>query len=213
MDSFNLDKHHEIVRLHPKAYEISFRHRQEIARKFRDVLGIWGIHHISIDIISPGEELIYFSTTPSMGYNLIHNQLWQHDGSISPTYYKERPYYYWHQTYDKNFYQQIKQVKEADYGFAFGFTLVRLVEGFYILYSFATRNKDQETKDFFERNTAHLLKMGDYCYKLIREIYKCYLKNEPPIIRAPFRPRIIEKSTNYERPYLKLIVNNRSPKG
>ena len=205
MISLVTQEHFPLVKLFPDVVYISFRHRKEISRIFNDVLGLHDIDHISIDIIDTDNTLVYFSTTPSMGYNLITGNLWPYDGSISPTYFGSYPFYYWDQTYHQKYFHHIKKIKETDYGFAFGFTLVRKIAGFHILYSFATRNNDPEKKLLFLSNTSDLLKIGDFCYKSIRDIYACYCDpKSPPIMNSPI---LLTKNT-HNAANLRLVVNN-----
>ena len=200
----SLATHFSLVTLSPDVVNISFRHRKEISRVFNDVLGLHDIDHVSIDIVNAQNELIYFSTTPSMGYNLISSNMWLYDGSISPTFFKSYSFYYWDQTYHQNFFDAIKKIKETEHGFSFGFTLVRKVNGFYILYSFATRGNTLERKLFFQSHVDELLKIGDFCYKSIRSLYALYYDEKSPTLTE--QPLFL--TTSKQQTNIRLVVDN-----
>jgi len=90
---FNNRSNIKTSKLHPQALDIQFRHRKEISRRFSDVLGLFNIDHLTILIANPIHEILFFSTTPSIEFNLISSDLWPHDRCSSPIYYKKNTFY------------------------------------------------------------------------------------------------------------------------
>ena len=160
---------YDIVHLHKSMPEILFRHRRNISLKFKDSLGNYGIDHISIDIINPRNEMISFSSTPTMMYNLINSGLWKYDGTLSPSFYKKLSFFLWENTYPLKFSDELRRIKETEHGLSGGFTLVRHVFSHYFLYSFATK-KQSEIWTPYNEYLNELLMIGDYTYKLIKKI-------------------------------------------
>ena len=163
------DLTHELVTLHHDLPELLFRYRKTLSHPFRDILRLLDIHHMAIDIITPQNIIVPFSSTPSMLFNLIENELWMYDGSISPTYFQRLPFYLWQQVYLPKHSDKLKQYKEREYHYRDGFTVVRKINRFYLLYSFATKNRGILWQPYVKQMND-LLSIGDYCYKCIRKI-------------------------------------------
>lgn len=201
-------KPYALVKLHPEVLSIPFLHRKELSTKFRDVLGLLYLDYISIEIINPNAEYLYFSALPAVNFNLIENHLWPYDGAMSPTFYQHYSFYTWASAYQTMFCNELKIMKEREHGFHYGFVLVRKINQFYLLYSFATKNKNSEINLFFDEQKNELLKMGDYCYKLIRPLYMNYAAEYmPPIITnfVSFAEGIPTQAKKYS--HLTLVVN------
>ena len=67
-------------------------------------------------------------------------------------------------------YDEIYRIKLKNNKFSLGFTIMRKVEDYFILYSFATRRKDREIKDWYKKNIQKLIGLGDFCYKSVRAL-------------------------------------------
>lgn len=191
------------AKLHPQLLDILFHHRREISKKFSDVLELHYINHVATIISNPEREIVIFSTTPTVEYNLISSEMWPHDGTISPTFYKTKTFFWWTDAYHQNHFLQLQNIKEKKHNLTLGFCLVREIGDFHLIYSFATRSKRKDLEDYYLAHMDDLLAIGDYCYKLIRDLYCNYSPSyHPPIINE-------QTALNLKaRPYLQLIVNN-----
>jgi len=202
---------HKTVSLHDSMPELLFRYRRAVSLKFRDSLGNYGIDHISIDIINPRNEMITFSSTPTMMYNLITSGLWKYDGALSPTYYKKLPFFLWENAYPQDYAKELRRIKETEHALHGGFTLVRHIFSHYLLYSFATKDHSIEWTPY-EDHLDELLMIGDYSYKLIKKIYKLISKPYvPPSINIfiPFeagKPKDLGEVASNQR--LNLLIDN-----
>ncbi len=197
----------ELVKLHPDVLSVPFQHRKELSAKFRDVLGLLELDYISIEIVNPDEEFLFFASTPTVNFNIISNHLWPYDGAMSPTFYKKQHFFSWEAAYQPLFLTKLKKLKEAAHGFSYGFCLVRRVAGFTLIYSFATKNKNKKIPDFFEERRLEVLKIGDFCYKWVRPIYALYAKNHTPPLVTQFISEVGENRAMHAA-HLKLVVNN-----
>ncbi len=71
-------------------------------------------------------------------------------------------------------------------------------------YSFATKSIDKNQREYYRSNISRLVDIGDYCYKLIRDIYLQYCDFYiPPKIQSLISKIHQTKS----KQHLKLIVN------
>jgi hypothetical protein len=167
----------ECAKLHPKILDILFEHRREIAIKLSDIIGIHYIDHMAIIISNPKNEIVIFSKTPTIEYNLISSNLWLHDGAFSPQFFKKKSFFWWEEAYNSEYFEKIKNIKEQKHKYKLGFCLVRKINAFYIIYSFATRRAMIDSQSYYLSHKEDLLRMGDYCYRSIRNIYALYTTN------------------------------------
>ena len=196
------EKHYEVT-LHADILNILFKHKEEIYRKLIDLRGVFLIEHIAIKIIDPKNNMIIFSITPSVEYNLIVQGLWRHDKSFCPYFQKFNTFYLWNQAYSKKYFNEIKYMKETKHGFTCGFNLAKKVDFFHFIYSYATRSKNNELDEYYRSHVNDLFALGDYGYKLIRDIYTNYCH---PDFSSP---SVVNRKKYHARSFLKLIVNNK----
>lgn len=199
----------QLVKLHPEVLLAPFNHRKELLSKFRDVLGLLNLDYVSIEIVNPDDVYMFFSSLSSINYNVISNHLWPYDGGMSPSFFKAYSSYRWEQTYHVAFSKELKRIKQGEFGFSDDLTLVRKVNNFYLLYSFASKSQSN-IGAYGGHHHDELLKIGDYCYKQIRPIYLQYCDTYiPPHIHcfspyAPGEPQDIVST----RSHLRLVVNH-----
>jgi len=187
------------IRLHPGILDVLFSHKNEISKKLSDIKGLHCIDHIAITIFSPEREVVVFSLTPSVEYNIIIQELWKDDITFTPDKHKKNTIIRWDQN-NNTTQNQIKKIKQTDHNFSLGFNIYKKVDKFDLVYSFATRSKNKQIIAHYLNIKMELIQLGDFSYKLIRDIYRNYcISHEPPTIIS-----------SYGKPkhHLKLIVNN-----
>lgn len=206
IEVFNNDvKYHENsgeVILHENILEILFKHKEEIHKKLIDLRGTFFIDHIAIILIDPDNRIVIFSITPSVEYNLIVQGLWKHDYSFSSDFQKNNSFYPWEKAYSERYFNEIKSIKELKHKFTFGFNISKRINSFNLIYSFATRNKNNGLFEYYSSFINELSGLGDYGYKLIQNIYAKYLNPKFHL------PSISCKKNQVPRHSLKLITNN-----
>jgi hypothetical protein len=169
--------------LHKDILYISFTHLHQIKSIFSDILGIDGVEHFSLDLVNPEGEMIFFSGTPQHAYEICSRGLGQYDGIISPEYYTNFEFYWWHDAAHKAYANKIQDIREGRLGLRHGFMLVRKWNNFHLIYSFATKKSCPHFQSRVINNINAFLKMGDYAYSLMRETYALYSgPQEPPCI-------------------------------
>ena len=187
------------ITLHKNILDILFSHKKEILNKLSDIKGLYRLDHIAIIIFNPINEIVIFSITPSVEYNIIVQNLWRQDIAFNP--HQDGTFLWWDQNPSIQ-YDEIKKYKEINHNFTNGFNLYRTFENFKFVYSFAFRNKDKNARIYYESIKEKLFLLGDYSYKLIRHIYLDYCPNYEA-------PTIISNNFKHHQSYLKLIVDNK----
>lgn len=176
------------MKLHQDILNVSFRHRYQIRSTFKEILGLCGIQHFSLDLVTPDNTMIFFSSTPTHGYEICKRGYGQYDGIISPEYYEQFEFYWWENASHKAFSDKITAIREGVLGLKHGFMLVRKWNNFHLIYSFATRSKDPHFQSMVVNNVNELLKMGDFAYMEMRQAYADYcVQYDPPIIERFYR--------------------------
>jgi hypothetical protein len=189
--------------LHKNIFDVLFNHKKEIYMRLIDLQGPFLIDHIAIKIINPNDEIIIFSITPSVEYNLIVQGLWKFDHGFLPTFQKLNKLQIWDDAYEKEYFNEIKSLKENKHGFTLGFNIYRNHGTFNFIYSFATRSKNNNLYDYYNNHIDEISELGDYGYKSIQSIYSKYCH---PEFRIPSITDT-EKTSHPVRSLLKLIVS------
>jgi len=202
--SIFFEQNNHKVTLHENIIDILFQHKEEIYIKFNDLLGIFLIDYIAIKIIDPNNELVIFSITPSVEYNLLVQGLWKYDHSFTMNFQKNNVFYVWEKAYYETYFNEIKSIKEFKHGFTFGFNISKQIDSFHFTYSYATRSKNSKLYHYYHSHVNELSALGDYSYKLIRSIYAKYCNPNFTL------PSISCKQNDPPKfPLLKLMVNNK----
>lgn len=195
----------ENLHLHKNILNILFENKKYLQNLFSNVIGLYDVSYVSISIINQNGEFVVFSSMPSIQYNLIVKELWLHDCQRIMRK-KERKLLWWDESHHvdlKN--QQITNIKEVKNRFNLGLDILRDSGDFTVIYSFATANKAKNMKEYYLVHQENLVAIGNYCYTLLREIYRGYYPDcELPKIGL-YEP--LKKSVAYI-PYLKLVVSN-----
>ena len=185
------------VHLHHHILDILFENRSFLRKILQTINGLHEINHFSITLIDPTKKAIIFSTTPSMEYNLITEEMWAIDHGAIHASLENDSIAWWASDH-----QKINSIKLTHNGYSLGMTMSRYAERFTILYSFATKNRGNDLQTYYRSNIHRLIDIGDYCYKLIRDLYLNYCDvYMPPKIQS-FISKI------YPSQHLKLIINN-----
>ena len=159
---------------HVNAESISFKHRKTLSAHFNDILGLHDVDHLSIDLIDPNGVWISLSSSPSMVFNLLSQKLWRYDMANTPAFFNTHRAFNWQQAYHPQQFSALKQVKQDDFDLNAGLCLVRKLESFTLIYSFATKSLVRDFLNSYQHCLDDLLMMGDYCYKNLKLIFQQY---------------------------------------
>ncbi len=192
------------VTLHPDILTILFENRREVSRIFQDVIGLFEISHMAVNIINPALEAIIFSLTPNIEYNLISQNLWKDDNSFKLPL-EENKIVWWNYGGNNIDNRALERIKLKNNNFSKGLTLGRSLKNFNLFYSFAIRNKStQLSNDYYTANKDKLIDLGDYCLKYFQALYSSYY----PSLVLPIIDELKFTPGSFNKHHLKLIVNN-----
>ena len=194
--------------LHPNILDILFENRNFVRNVYKKINGLYEIHHYGLTVIDPSHKIVSFSTTPNIEYNLINKNLWNFDPIFSCERSMSRMLIWWDEVNSIKF-EEIKEIKLTKNGYSLGFTVNQHNNDFILLYSFATKCTDCNLREFYLANKDSLIDLGDYCYKLMRDIYLQYCDIYVPPKISSFISNLNQKKS---KDYLKLIMVNNKQK-
>ena len=175
--------HFTLPKLHKDAATMSFENYWKIRKIYKEILGLEGIDHFSMNIADPEQKISVFSYTPSILCNLLESGLYRYNGVMSPTYYQQLDFFSWEQCYDMRFSEIMKTQMERRFKITFGFSLVRKIADFHVVYVFATRGSKMALLEKIV-DKSHFFQMGDHVYELLRGVYSQYAEMYyPPSLR------------------------------
>ncbi len=151
-----------------------FMHRHQFRTIFNEVLGLYAIHHISINFINQN-QLVTYSSTPALEYNLFSQSLWKFD----KTYHAnglvlEKPYH-WHELYEKSHFEELIWLKQKRYNYQTGFSYLEKFNSELIIYSFASFNEPDIANEYVN-DMNKLKQIGNYCTQALLPYYQRYLE-------------------------------------
>jgi hypothetical protein len=189
--------------LHPDILTISYRHRHTIRQAFKDVVGFKNIVHFSLDLVRPDGQMVFFSSTPSHGYEVCSKGYGAYDATISPEYYRNKSFYWWDEVKHKRYSREIDYIKRVRHGFRHGFMMVRKWDDFYLIYSFASSSDSRRFVEQVEDERDHYLSLGDHIYSSMRESYSEYTGDFVPPKLDRFYPYRGGQPSAYQSDYFK----------
>ena len=131
--------------------------------------------------------MLFLSSNPTTGYNICSTPLWKLDGSISPTHFKNKSFYWWDETYMPEAASAIMLRKENAHGISRGFMLSKEVNGFFFVYSFGLEQNHLDNETYVQEHRDAYMQVGDFVYSALRDIYQEYCPEflVPHLTKAP----------------------------
>lgn len=157
---------------HPQLLEFLFAFKSKVSAVFKDILGIHEIHHLAVTRITKSNELIAFSSTPAMEYNLFSSPLWNHDKSYNPNWIGLETYAYWESLYNPRRYDELYFLKQIKHNFPLGLTLATQNNGDKLIYSVASHKSCSHTQELFASQLDDFYKIGHYCSNLFNPLFE-----------------------------------------
>ena len=179
-----------LPKLHKDILLISLKNYKQIKKTYSEVLGLNAIDHLSVNIVNPDGEMVFLSSTPYTGINVCGGGLLRYDSSIHPDTYENKNFYWWEDCYSSNMKALLKLEKEEKNNLSFGFIVTKKIQDFYVLYSFASKEKDPDIKELIQKYKNIFVDMGDYCYSEIMSLYEQYSGgHNPPCLKSVNFPK------------------------
>ena len=160
------------IKPHPHLLEMLFSHKSKVNHVFKDVLGLHNISHIAISYIDPNHELLTFSSTPSLEFNLFSSELWRFDKTYQPSWYNQCTTSPWQSLYLPDRYDELYYVKQMKHHYPIGLSLAVKLAGSHVVYSIASHNDCQQTQALFRNQHEHFHRIGEYCSNALLPLLK-----------------------------------------
>jgi hypothetical protein len=189
------------IHLHANMQYVLFENRKFMKAVIDDIKGLHEVHHFSLTFIDPLNQLMTFSSAPNIEYNLITQDLWELDPGFRKAATASDPIIWWDELPRSAKNHRISKIRLTNNRYTLGFSISRAIGDFSIGYSFATCSPKNMKEDYLSYMNQ-LIRIGDYCYKSIREMYLQYCKQvTPPKLQAVISNIYCDNSKS-----LKLIV-------
>ncbi len=138
------------ITLHSQARDLLFKHYQVISRIFRDVIGQFEIDYISIALLTPNTELLFFSSRPSVDWNIIERDQWLSDSRFKYDFIHNGQPEVWNDN-----------LRPAE--FYVGLSVPSTLNDLHVVYTFASKSKKHSTQLKIMNSPELLRKMGKFC--------------------------------------------------
>lgn len=156
---------------HPHFLEFLFTSRKEVYSIFRDILGLYEIHHLSIARIVNFKQIICFSSTPALEFNLFKDNLWTFDKTYHPQWFRNENWNLWSELYALKRFEELYYTKQTKYHYSIGYSLSTKKNNTSFIFSFASKGKRKHVQELFQSKLADLSKIGWYCTKQLNALF------------------------------------------
>lgn len=168
-----------LITLHPQARDLLFKYYSVIAKIFRDVLGLLEIDYMAIALLTPKDELLFFSSKPGIEWEMIEHDLWLSDARFQYEFFQQEQVQVWDQ-------------RPSDY--CIGLSISSIFDEYRVIYTFASKFNDEATRTKIHNNIAMLIRMGRFCLKNILDEIPFFGK----------KSNLVQQNAQ-----LKLVINNK----
>lgn len=156
---------------HPYFLDTLFAYKSRVNSIFKDILGLYEISHIAISRIDQNLELLSFSSTPSLEFNLFTSNLWLFDRTYKACWYNSNQPSLWQALYAPERYDELYYLKQIKHHYPLGLSLAVKQENCHVIYSIATHKNCIDTHALFENQHDNFYKIGLYCSNLLLPLF------------------------------------------
>ena len=156
---------------HPEFLDLLFTHKSKVSAVFSDVLGLHEINHIAISAINQHNQLLTFSSTPALEFNLFNTGLWQFDNSYQPQWYQLCTHSPWQTLYTRARYDELYYLKQLKHHYPLGLSLATKLGDSHFVYSIASHKDCPVTRELFSQQHEHFYKIGHYCANALSPLF------------------------------------------
>jgi hypothetical protein len=156
---------------HPKFLDALFAFRSKVSKVFSDVLGLYELNHIAITQISPKWNILTFSSTPAMEFNLFNSNLWRFDKTYHPDWFRTCAQSDWQSLYSTERFDELYYLKQAKHHYPIGYSLASQMGDNFFIYSIASSCTCNQTRELFANQHRDFYKIGQYCSNLLRHLF------------------------------------------
>jgi hypothetical protein len=161
----------DLVVVHSKFFQNLFVYKRHIDAIFNDILGLYEISHIAITRIDANKQLLTFSSTPALEFNLFTSKLWCFDKTYDPNWFSQCSQSRWESLYQPSHYHELYYIKQIKHHFIDTWSWVTQQDDNYYLYSIASNTNDKTIDESFSNHYQNLYKIGQYCVNLLNPLF------------------------------------------
>lgn len=170
---------------HPLFFEALFAHRRTVNAVFSEVQGLHEIAHIAITQVTAEQELLTFSATPALEFNLFKSPLWRYDSAYNPDWYAENRAALWSDLYHCTRFDELQYAKQIQYHYPLGLAMSTLIDHTRYLFSFASDKSDETTCHLFESQHQQFHDIAQYCLNQLRPLFNSLHATCSPHVAYP----------------------------
>lgn len=166
-----MEKNLKNVLPHPQFLEFLFAFKRTVSAVFKDILGLYDIHHFAVTRINKFSEIITLSSTPAMEYNLFSSPLWHYDKSYNPQWANCCVQAHWQELYKPSRFDELYYLKQIKHNLPIGVSLATQRNEDRIIYSLASHKSCLHTLELFTTQQDEFNKIGHYCSSLLSSLF------------------------------------------
>lgn len=159
------------VVIHPRFFETLFADKRFVSGVFNDVLGLYQINHIAITRIDSSQQLLTFSSKPALEFNLFNSKLWWFDKTYDPQWFRLCTHANWQSLYQAKHYDELYHTKQIRHHLSNTLSLVSCQKDSYYIYSIASIDTSELTKNLFINNPHDFYQIGHYCVNTLEHLF------------------------------------------
>jgi hypothetical protein len=163
---------------HPNFLDALFVFRSKVSNVFSDVLGLYELNHIAVTRISPKRDILTFSSTPAMEFNLFNSNLWRFDKTYHPDWFRTCSQSNWPSLYMPERFDELYYLKQTKHHYPIGYSLATQLEDNFFIYSLASNRSCDHTRELFANQHGEFYKIGQYCSNLLGHLFKAVDRKE-----------------------------------
>lgn len=159
---------------HPLFLNALFAFKSKVSNVFKDILGLHEISHIAITRINTHHEILTFSSTPAIEFNLFNTNLWRFDQTYQPNWFLLCTQSNWQSLYSPERYDELYYLKQIKHNYPIGYSLAAKLDQVFFIYSLATNQSFNHTHELFATHHHDFYKIGQYCANMLAPLFFNY---------------------------------------
>ena len=172
------------VTLHPRFLDALFAYKSQAMNIFRDVLGLYDIHHLAVARVDQQGQLISFSSTPAMEFNLFNSELWRYDLCYRAQWFTQYTQASWAALYEKTRCDELYYLKQIKHAYRTTRCLAARMGNETFIYALASQYESPELEERFVQQVDEFYKIGQYCTNLLLPYFEqCETESTPILSR------------------------------
>jgi hypothetical protein len=155
---------------HPRLIETLFAYKSRASTIFNAVLGIHDINHFSIARVDEEQNILVFSSTPAIEFNLFSTSLWCFDKTFSPDWFRQCTHAATQTLYRPERYEALYFAKQIKPELPTAYSIA-VKDGCHYIYTVASTRTFSNPEKWFTNHENDFYKMGKYCTNLLTPLF------------------------------------------